>query len=463
MGAPGARAAAPDTPQDSRPLAVDALRLPGAKAYARHCAPCHGERGRGDGVAARFLDPPPRDFGDEPFRLVSTHNGVPSRTDVFETVATGVGGTAMVPFASLGEETVWQLVDVVEAFRVAGLRRRLAEAGLPAADVAAAVERQRPLPLPEEAPETPATFESAARGLIHYRALCASCHGVDGRGLMPDSVPARVKPAIPRNFSRGVFKQIPSSRNLFNRIRCGMPGTAMPATPPATLAAEGAWDLVHYLRTLVPEGAQFLASADSQRITALRLEGDPPASPDDPRFREAPATWVTFAPMRDAAPGPPGAWAQALAGERLVAFRLVVPDPTMDVPSPAAARAPDGIAVRVTATPGPPILPMSGQVPRIDRALFLTGPFGGAGANDAGLPTIDNPEGVCRMVLPPDRAGVGEYRQGSWHFALAVRTEQAGSPLGTAPLSVSFATFDGSLRRGPMPVGFSHWHRLAVR
>ena len=43
--------------------------------YTRHCTPCHGERGRGDGPAARFLDPPPRDFDRGAFRLVSTTNG----------------------------------------------------------------------------------------------------------------------------------------------------------------------------------------------------------------------------------------------------------------------------------------------------------------------------------------------------------------------------------------------------
>ena len=32
--------------------------------YARHCAPCHGKKGRGDGVAASAFNPPPADFTD---------------------------------------------------------------------------------------------------------------------------------------------------------------------------------------------------------------------------------------------------------------------------------------------------------------------------------------------------------------------------------------------------------------
>jgi mono/diheme cytochrome c family protein len=32
--------------------------------FLQHCSSCHGEKGRGDGPAGRFLKPAPRDFGD---------------------------------------------------------------------------------------------------------------------------------------------------------------------------------------------------------------------------------------------------------------------------------------------------------------------------------------------------------------------------------------------------------------
>ena len=115
--------------QDSAPAVTDPLRLPGYKAYVRHCAPCHGESGDGKGIAARFLEPTPRDFTHEPFRLVSSANGAPSPKDLFETIATGIGGTAMIPFAPLGEEVLWPIVEVVEAFRLQGIRKRFEDAG----------------------------------------------------------------------------------------------------------------------------------------------------------------------------------------------------------------------------------------------------------------------------------------------------------------------------------------------
>jgi mono/diheme cytochrome c family protein len=451
-------------PQDSRALPADPLSLPGYKAYVKHCAPCHGDRGRGNGVAARFLDPTPRDFVQEPFRLVSSGNGAPSSKDIFETIATGIGGTAMIPFAPLGEENLWPIVEVVEAFRLDGVRRRFEEAGFDKDAVAAEVAKAKPVLADDEAPETPETYESAARGLVRYRALCASCHGVDGRGVMPESAPAGQKPARPRDLAHGVLRQIPTSRNLFDRIRRGMPGTAMPATSPRTLDAPAAWDLVHYLRALIPAAAQPIASAVPRTVVAKRLEGAVPDSPDDPRFAEAPSIWIGFAPFREREPGPPGALVQALAGDRVLAFRFVIPDPTIDVPSATSDVPPDGIAVRVTSSPNAPVLPFPGQMPRLDRALFVTGPLGdGRLPPDSPLPRFENPEGVCRMVQAPDRAGAGVHREGSWHVVLAARTDISGSPFGSEPLFVSFAPFDGSLHRGPMPVALSSWHRVIVR
>ncbi len=51
------------------PLAGFAAEAPpGAVLYQQHCAICHGEKGRGDGLAGKALNPPPRDFSKGQFR-----------------------------------------------------------------------------------------------------------------------------------------------------------------------------------------------------------------------------------------------------------------------------------------------------------------------------------------------------------------------------------------------------------
>jgi mono/diheme cytochrome c family protein len=40
--------------------------------YLDRCATCHGAAGRGDGLAGRGLDPPPRDFGDAAWQAATS-------------------------------------------------------------------------------------------------------------------------------------------------------------------------------------------------------------------------------------------------------------------------------------------------------------------------------------------------------------------------------------------------------
>ena len=75
----------------------------GAALYAEHCAACHGTQGRGDGPAAKGLDPKPSNFHDRERMAQRSLYGL------YSTITLGVGGTAMNPFAHLSEEDRWAL------------------------------------------------------------------------------------------------------------------------------------------------------------------------------------------------------------------------------------------------------------------------------------------------------------------------------------------------------------------
>jgi mono/diheme cytochrome c family protein len=468
----------PDAPRrDVRPAAAsvsalepptDPRKLPGWSAYVKHCSACHGEEGDGKGVGARFLDPPPRDFGFGRFRFVSTENGAPSGKDLFETIGAGLAGTSMLPFAHLGEDAVWALVDVVQAFRARPIKKRLVAAGKEGAELAAELTRlTTPVLPPDPAAEPPETYESAARGLLHFRAHCAKCHAPDATGR--DAPPMKAEEGHdtpPPDLTQGVFRQSPLKKNWFARIRLGLPGSAMPAIPKETLDDRGVWETVHYLRTLSGAGAQLVADAAARDLPALPLEGPPPTTPDDPRFLAAPQVWIPFVPFRARERTTPGLFVQALHHDDTLFFRAIYPDPTENgdsAPDPKRRTPPDGIAVRITSVPQPPVLPYPGQIPPIDRALSLRGsmPRRDDPLFDA-LPSFANPERVCRTVLAPDRAGDGVYRGGAWHVLIGVRGLEAGPPKKNR-VSASFAAFDGELRRGPMPTAFTHWSEIDAR
>jgi len=90
-----------------------------AALYAADCTACHGANGRGDGPAAKALDPVPANFHDlERMRQRSAYG-------LYSTITLGVSGTSMAPFKRLTDEERWAL-----AFYAGSL-------GTPAADAAA--------------------------------------------------------------------------------------------------------------------------------------------------------------------------------------------------------------------------------------------------------------------------------------------------------------------------------------
>ena len=97
----------------------------GRQLYQQNCAACHGENGDGNGAAARFLYPKPRNFREGQFRLVTTANRVPSDKDLMHVLVRGMPGSAMFPMGHLVETERKELVAHVRRLIRAGLEDRL--------------------------------------------------------------------------------------------------------------------------------------------------------------------------------------------------------------------------------------------------------------------------------------------------------------------------------------------------
>ena len=79
----------------------------GKALYAQHCAACHGAEGRGDGTAAKGLEPAPSNFHDLERMAQRSAYGL------YNTITLGVAGTSMAPFKQLSEEDRWALAFYV--------------------------------------------------------------------------------------------------------------------------------------------------------------------------------------------------------------------------------------------------------------------------------------------------------------------------------------------------------------
>jgi mono/diheme cytochrome c family protein len=229
-----------------------------AALYEQHCAACHGDRGDGQGRAARHLFPPPRAFRTEPFRLVSTANGVATLDDVQQVIRQGMPGTSMPAYRDLPEEQVRQLAEWTLRMHREGMieqaTRWLAADGEPVdeQEVADIVKHRT---TPGQAIRTPelgaANPESIRRGReVYVQAGCLACHGDDGTGAADVTLRDDTRQvARPRDLVHQPLKGGPELSSLYLRIVAGMPGTPHPAAP--SLSPAQAAELVHYCRSLV--------------------------------------------------------------------------------------------------------------------------------------------------------------------------------------------------------------------
>ena len=89
-----------------------------------------------------------------------------------------------------------------------------------------------------------------ASGKAVFMESCASCHGTSGRGdglEMPLDVLGR--PIKVRDLTSDPIQGGSDVFELYKRIRCGVPGTPMPAQPAMT--NEQIWQVVFYTRSLM--------------------------------------------------------------------------------------------------------------------------------------------------------------------------------------------------------------------
>ena len=235
----------------SMPASIEGQRL-----YVAHCAACHGSTGRGDGPAAIALDVRPRDFRNEPIRYISTLNGVPTKEDLEQTIRSGRHFGAMPARPNLTDSDVVILAGYVRELNRLGWVDRLVEQFEEEEEEyedeqIEAISHRRVTPSePIHVPSLPPGFQSdTAVGRALYVDRCASCHGTTGRGDGLDKpIDERGRAIDVRDLTTGEFRGGIDRGELFKRIRCGVPGTPMPAQE--GMDNEEMWQLVYYVQFL---------------------------------------------------------------------------------------------------------------------------------------------------------------------------------------------------------------------
>lgn len=239
----------------------------------KQCAVCHGPEGKGDGPAADFLFPKPRNFTAGTFKLRSTPSGSPpTDQDLFRTITHGMPGSAMPGFSFLSEKERWALVTLVK--KLAGISEK----------------PERTIPVP---PEPSVTAAIVAQGKELYQKMkCWECHGFEGRGDGPKASELLDDwgfPDPPNNFTRGIFKGGGRPSDIYLRFTTGLDGSPMPSFEDSLNEAEG-WALVHYVKSLA--GPKVAIQPTTGTVVAKKVSGPLPKDALDPLWSKVPGTTI---------------------------------------------------------------------------------------------------------------------------------------------------------------------------
>jgi cytochrome c oxidase cbb3-type subunit I/II len=215
----------------------------GKMGYEKRCAGCHGEKGDGNGIAAPFLDPKPRNFTSGIYKFRSSPLGtLPSDKDLMHTLSKGVLGTSMPNFADVPEQERFAIVQYVKTFS-----KMWDDPANFQGEVVGTV-------FPQEDFTNYKTFiERAKRGRSIFIEACVLCHGKNGYGdgeSAADLVDDWNEKIIPANLSKTFIKSGRSIKDIYLRLLTGVGGTPMPSFKD-TYTDDQLWDVaawVFYLR-----------------------------------------------------------------------------------------------------------------------------------------------------------------------------------------------------------------------
>jgi len=246
---------------------IDSDRLAhGAEVYRLRCAACHGVTGDGDGPAAKYMHPLPRDYRLGVFKFTSTQGGQKAlRDDLLRTIRRGARGTSMPSFNLLPDEDQQALVDYVLVLTHRGeLEMLLAQEGESEGEIDPAnvqdyvksivqqwenAKQNQVHPKTAEPPYSRESVRIGREAFVSNTGDCFKCHDKDGSARITESVGMDPwgKPARAADITSGMLHGGATSEDLYRRIHSGI--TPMPSF--ALKYAEQPdmiWHLVHYVQ-----------------------------------------------------------------------------------------------------------------------------------------------------------------------------------------------------------------------
>lgn len=210
----------------------------GEHIYLNACAPCHGKKGKGDGIIAANLVEKPRDLTRGVFENRSTMSGqLPARYDLLMTISGGIHNTPMPRFSALDPQDREAVVEFIRT-----LSPRFSD------------PEEYPLDVLPESEATPLTHDALAQGRKIFVAMkCADCHGANGKGegeIVKKQFDEHGNPIELTDLTNPASYEFSRSpKDVYRILSTGLDGTPMPSYF-ATINEADRWFLAYYVWSL---------------------------------------------------------------------------------------------------------------------------------------------------------------------------------------------------------------------
>jgi len=310
--------------QPAPDLGTEEQRAAGELVYAKYCAQCHGDQGDGQGIAAPFLRPAPRDFTSGKYKVRSTPTGyLPTDEDLRRSIREGLPGTGMPAFPILTDTQVRDVIYHLKSF---------------APDFEDPNAYAETIPIPDPPAFSEDSLETGFQTYVEIG--CARCHGESGRGdgrsapTLRDDWGHFIPPAdltMPWTFRGGGSREA-----IYRSISTGLYGTPMAGFADG-LTEEQRWQIVDWIVAQArevggaddpgrePYGTLVRAVPRDKGLDAIAEGGDLQAARE--LFADAPKTLFpvvgqVMQPGREFRPGTLAVGVQAIYDARDVAFLL---------------------------------------------------------------------------------------------------------------------------------------------
>jgi len=456
-------------------IAADLER--GKEIYSRYCAWCHGESGEGNGPAANYLNPRPRDFTYGLYKWKSTpfDELTPGEHDFFRMLGwgpsrkgerwTGLAGTAMPGWKGvLTQDEMKDVIAYIKSF---------AELGAPEMPRIDLSGRVKP------------SIESFQRGKKLFADNCSECHGSLGRGngkkRLKDDFGVRT---WPRDLTKPwTFRGGSAPHDIYTRITVGILGTQMPSfddpESKKRLNPGQRWDIVNYVVTLAEPRRKPQPGAV---VSSVKLDGPLPETAADRGWEKAGFSSFFLAPQiiapsRLFTPTVDSISVKSLYNRKEAAFLLEWDDRTESIPGQKSSIKlaegglfRDGVAMefplKKIAGAKKPHFAMGGPRSPV-RILFWQGPT----ARSSERLSLVRARGYKYVKMKPassDFFAQGVYDKGRWRVVIkgplsAIYPGAENAQGKDVLIPIAFAAWDGSNNESGSRHTISGWRWQILR